>query len=77
MNKVNGITMQWWIQDLPNGGVKPLILGQKLKIFAENCMKMKEIGSRWGRGSFAFQVRFTCGMGSVMYDMDTFAMTVS
>ena len=39
---------QWQIQDLLGGhqsGGTNLIFGQ---MFAENCMKMKEIGLRWG-----------------------------
>ena len=47
--------VQWWIQDFPEkgvaaskGGCTSLLFCQ---IFAENCMKMKEFGLRWGRMS--------------------------
>ena len=40
---------QWRIQDFPDGGRQPLSLGQKPiifgQIFAENHMKIKEIGA--------------------------------
>ena len=48
---------QWWIQDFPDswGGMgergEPMSFRQNLlfgKIFAENCVKMKEIGPRVG-----------------------------
>ena len=46
-------TIQWRIQDFQNGegAHQPLSLGENLlfdKVFAENCMKMKETGT--GRG---------------------------
>ena len=39
--------IQWRIQDVPDGERQPLVLKRNPlfgKIFAENCMKVKEIG---------------------------------
>ena len=51
---------QWRIQDFPDGGShEPLDLRQNPiyvlfgKIFAENCMKMKEFGPRGGSAPLA------------------------
>ena len=44
----NSTTLQWWIQDFPDGGANLWVWRKNLlfgKISAENCMKMKEIGS--------------------------------
>ena len=57
MTRANWIetTDQWRIQDFPDARRQPLSLGQKNlllgKIFAENCMKMKEIGQKGVEGS--------------------------
>ena len=44
--------MQWQIKDFPDGrGALTPVFGQNLifgKIFARNCMKMKEFGQRGG-----------------------------
>ena len=43
--------LQWRIQDFSDGGTSPWIWAKSLlfgKIFAENCMKMKEIALRGG-----------------------------
>ena len=45
---------QWQIQDFLNWGANPWLWDKKLmfgRIFAENFMKMKEIGSRGGHTS--------------------------
>ena len=39
---------QWRIQDFPEGGANSQS-GCANLFFAENCMKMKEFGPRWGR----------------------------
>ena len=44
----NSTTLQWWIQDFPDGGANLWVWRKKpiiWQISAENCMKMKEIGS--------------------------------
>ena len=54
------VDLHLWIQDFPDGGANPCawsknqILG---KIFAQNCMKMKEIGPRGGVPSAAPLIR--------------------
>ena len=43
--------VQWQIQDFPGGGANRLVLDKNLlfgKIFAKNCMEIKEIGLRGG-----------------------------
>ena len=43
--------MQWRIHYFPDGGAKPWFWRENLlfgKVFAENCMKMKEIGPGGG-----------------------------
>ena len=37
---------QWWIQDFADEGHQPLSLFDK--VFAKNCMKLREIGPRLG-----------------------------
>ena len=39
---------QWRIQDFPEGGALIPKLGLFCKLFAENCMKMKEFGPKGG-----------------------------
>ena len=41
---------QWRIQDFPQGGAPAPKIDIIFQIFAENCMKMKEFGSRGGGG---------------------------
>ena len=44
-NDKNSCPIQWRIQDFPEGGANPWDWGKNLlfgKIFAENCMKMKD-----------------------------------
>ena len=46
---LRGGTLEWQIQNFPERGRQPRVLGKNLsfgKIFAENCMKMKAIEPR-------------------------------
>ena len=46
---------QWWIQGFPEMGANPSGWAKTIicKVFAENCMKRKEIGPTGGRGGGA------------------------
>ena len=47
------IRQQWRIQDFPQGGAPTPKIAIIFRIFAENCMKMKEFGPQGGRASLA------------------------
>ena len=44
-------SIQWRIQDFPQGGAPTSKIAIIFQIFAENCMKMKEFGPRGGGGA--------------------------
>ena len=41
---ITSYSMQWRIQDFPQGGASTPKIAIIFQIFAENCMKMKEFG---------------------------------
>ena len=51
------IHSQWRIQDFPQGGVPTPNIAIIFRIFAENCMKMKEFGPQGGCASLVPPLR--------------------
>ena len=49
ISKIKRLQYQWWIQNFPEGGANSksgCVTLLFCKLFAENCMKMKEFGPR-------------------------------